>query len=101
RYRKVRKDACRPEQRVPVTCDYLYLAKALNGGLKFPVEIGECRWPIFEQRRGAADPARVSLIHLTKRPITPRTCPTHKFLLLSRFGLSGGLHVVDKLFFGQ
>jgi hypothetical protein len=48
RYRQVGKDACRPEQRVAVTCDYLHLAEAPNGGLEFPVEIGEYRWPSFE-----------------------------------------------------
>ena len=77
-YRQVRKDARRPEQRVPVTRDDLHLAEAPNGGLEFPVEIGECRWPIFEQGRGAADPARVTLIHLTKGTMTPRTCPSNR-----------------------
>ena len=47
-YRQVRKDARRPEQRVPVTCDYLHVAKAPYGGLEFPVEIGKGRWPTFE-----------------------------------------------------
>ena len=32
-------------------------------------------------RRVAADPARVMLIDLTKGPITPRTCPTHKVFI--------------------
>src|SRR4029450_3411892 len=47
----------------------------------FPVEIRECRRPPLEQRRAAADPAGVTLIHLTKRPTTPRTYPTHRALL--------------------
>jgi hypothetical protein len=76
-YRQVRKDACRPEQRVPVARDYLHVAKAPYGGLEFPVETGKSRWPTFEQGSSAADPAGVTLIDLTKGPITPRTCPTH------------------------
>jgi hypothetical protein len=78
RDRQVRKDACRPEQRVPVTCDYLHVAKAFYSGLEFPVEIGKRRWPALEQGSSAADPARVTLIDLAKGPITPWACPTHK-----------------------
>jgi hypothetical protein len=77
-YRQVRKDARRPEKRVPITCYYLHVAKALYRALKLPVEIGKRRRPAFEQGCSTADTARVALIGLTKRSIAPRTRPTHK-----------------------
>ena len=43
-YGQVGEDAGRPEERVPVTGDYLDFAEALYGGLEFAVEVGKCRW---------------------------------------------------------
>ena len=54
-----------------------YLTEAPDSGLEAPVEIGKGRRPAFEQGRGVPDAARVTLIHLTKGAVTPRTCPTH------------------------
>lgn len=79
-HRQIRKDACRPKQRVAVARDYLHATKAFHGCLESPVEIDKRRWPVLEQCIGIAYSTGVALIDLTKDPVTLRTCPSHKRL---------------------